>query len=339
MKRLMINTIACLALCAAAAGCSRSERLSDGRADVKIMLDPGYMSADDPNALEEEGINTLRIVVYKGDSGIIRNYKYEYDDNTRPLLSQGIGIYDLPTGPIGFFVIINEESIGKEYTNEAILSELATSEKLLIQNVKGGAEYFPMALPDIEGSGNGLPMSGYTDIELVENCSVYIPVKRAVAKLNLTISNATSSEIVVNKIIYGYGNNEQATGDPGFISDRCWLFESYNQDMPDGTQYASLIFGANENLGIRIPPSSDAMHVCYIYPCNSDVDSYRLGIETEGETYLPSRFDSNSGTPINHIARNTQVNIFASISSESTIKINFEVTPWTAKSVAVPDFD
>ena len=189
------------------------------------------------------------------------------------------------------------------------------------------------------GSGNGLPMSGYTDIELVENCSVYIPVKRAVAKLNLTISNATSSEIVVNKIIYGYGNNEQATGDPGFISDRCWLFESYNQDMPDGTQYASLIFGANENLGIRIPPSSDAMHVCYIYPCNSDVDSYRLGIETEGETYLPSRFDSNSGTPINHIARNTQVNIFASISSESTIKINFEVTPWTAKSVAVPDFD
>lgn len=330
----MTNIAFCLVLCAAAAGCSRSDSLSDGRADVKITFSPGYMSSDDPNALEAEGINTLRIIVWNAEKGNVRNIYRNINAQTRPSLSEGINIYDLPTGQTVFYAIINEESIGKEYTDEYIAQELASSgggiEDLLITDA--GNIYFPQ--PAASVGEHGLPMSGKLETNLTENCAVSIPVTRAVAKLNLIISNGTADQIVVTNITYG-----DTETDTGFSSDRAWLFEGH-AGIPDESRYRLLDFGSGNDLRFVIPSSTDATHVSYIYPTgNIPENAYKLRIKTEGNAgyYGPESMKGEAGD-IGTIGRNEQLNIYAYISSESTVKIEFEVSSWEDRTINVPEF-
>ena len=65
---------------------------------------------------------------------------------------------------------------------------------------------------------------------------------------------------------------------------------------------------------------------------------YTIGFKTATTTYPPLAFVDNYGT-LNAIARNTQVNISATLHTNALIDIKFEVVPWEDNTVEVPSFE
>ena len=310
-------------------GCQRNGDGTDATAEVTLRFatrtgGDGTGTANDPNATEEEGIKTLRIIVRDEIAGeIVRNEKRTFGTETQPLLEKEVKVYDLPLSTYTFYLIANEGSVDKTYdTPEAIRAdfvEVNGMQKLLV--VDEGWNFFPQAAEEIEE--NGLPMAGMKTVEITEDTeSLDITLERAVAKLNLTIENALTEDITVKNINFG-----------NFMSDRVYLFRTQNIDMPDGIAYRSW----QHLCHLVVPAGENRTFVGYVYPSYAP-GNYTLGLETEGGSYAPARIMSG-GNPMTFMRRNSQVNIRAVINTEASINIDYTVTDWESAPVSVPPFN
>lgn len=316
-------------LCVAAlwGGCQRGGG-EEGTAEVTLRFATRADGTDgtDPNALPNEGIKTLRVILYK-DGEIYRVDRLrDFTGDESPVLVKSVKVYDVPLGNITFYLIANEGSIEKTYdTPEAIRAdfvEVNGMQKLLLMD--GDRHYFPQTEEDIKEKG--LPMAGMKTVEITEDAeSLDITLERAVAKLNLTIENALTEDITVKNINFG-----------NFMSDRVYLFRTRNVDMPDGTTYGEWSSPYNQT----IPAGTNGTFVGYVYPSNARTGSntYTLGLQTTGSNYRPSPIVQRT-QQLAYIVRNTQVNIRATISKEATVSVSYEVTDWVPESVNVPPFN
>ncbi len=334
MRRIRIGIYMLLAagMTALWGSCQRDDSPVGETAEVTLRFATraGGDGTLDPNALPNEGIKTLRVILAK-DGEIFRVDRLrDFSGETSPVLEREVKVYDVPLGNITFYVIANEGSIGKEYdTPEAIREdfvEVDGTQKLLLKDES--RSFFPQMAGDI--AKKGLPMAGMANVEIAESTeAIGITLERAVAKLNLTVENALSEEINVTGIHFG-----------AFASDRIYLYRTLNLDMPAETKYATMKF----DTGINIPAGENGNFVCYVYPSRAPrVDgrsSYSLRIETEGGVYGGtdgSLITDNQGV-LTQIVRNTQLNIRAIINKDATVTIDYVVTDWTPESVNVPSF-
>ena len=339
MKHLSYHYIvALLAACllsATFAGCTREadEPVADGRT-ATIRLDIPMLEADTRVDVkgDENAINQLRVIILSQGAESINKIFTATD-----LADGSITIDNVPVGSVQMYVIANEASLDKDYNNLLDLKndvvDVDSKRKVLIKDEsrthfpKRGSEFPENGLP-MEWMDKSLTIEPPTDTPQ----TIEVQLVRAVAKLNIMMNNALSEPITITGMSFGK-----------FFGNSLYLFHESNLDVPednDGTIYDSKAYS---DLDITIQGNQSERLVLYIYPSfawkSGTLSPYTIGFSTAtGKTYPEQTFVNDYGA-LNSIARNTQVNISATLRTDAHIQINYEVVPWENNTVDVPSFN
>lgn len=332
---MTITAIAFL-LCA----CSREDvnQSSDGLTTTISLNIPMLSSssrATIEGSAEENDIHNLRVIILKqGAESINQIFEDVTPGNT-------LKIENVPVGKVEMYVIANEASLGKDYSNVIDLQKdvvtVNNSKKVLI--IDENRTHFPKR--GSEFPATGLPMSWmdktltiyppqYDAEKNIVPQNINVALQRCVAKLKIIMQSTLSEDIVINEMNFG-----------AFFGDRLYLFQEQSLDVPDDAQYAAKGY---TGLDITIPPNGEKILECYIYPSfawkrASEQSPYTIGFKTKtGIEYLPQQFVNDYGA-LNSIARNKQVNITAKLSKHANIDIEFNVVDWKPVTVDVPSFN
>lgn len=338
MKHLSYHYIvALLAACLLSAtfvGCTREadEPVADGRT-ATIRLDIPMLEATTrittPSKEQESAIHTLRVIIEaEGATTINQEFKNLTSGNS-------ITIDNVPVGQVQMYVIANEASLGKNYSDLATLQADVEPETGKVRIHDDERKYFPKRGSEIDFTEKGLPMEwmGRLTIDPPTGTPQEIEVNlvRAVAKLNITMNNALSDPITINGMSFG-----------AFFGNCLYLFHTNSLDVPADTDYAGMSY--TDGINIPIEGNSSATLALYIYPSFAwknagDASPYTIGFTTvAGGNYQQQAFVNNYGA-LNSIARNTQVNISATLRTDTHIEIKFKVVPWEENTVDVPPFN
>lgn len=333
---IMALLAACL-LSVAMTGCTADDdgHTTDGRT-ATIRLDIPMLEAatriTTPTEAQEKAINQLRVIILSQGATSI-NQTFTADD----LTGGSITIDNVPVGPVQMYVIANEASLGKDYNNLLDLKndvvDVDGKRKVLIKDEsrtyfpKRGSEFPPRGLP-MEWMNKNLTIEPPTDTPQ----TIEVQLVRAVAKLNIMMNNALSEPITITGMSFGK-----------FFGNSLYLFHESNLDVPednDGTIYDSKAYS---DLDITIQGNQSEQLVLYIYPSfawkSGTLSPYTIGFSTAaGKTYPEQTFVNDYGA-LNSIARNTQVNISATLRTAAHIQINYKVVPWENNTVDVPSFN
>lgn len=289
---------------------------------------------------EENAIHNLRVIILKqGAESINQIFENVSSGST-------LEIENVPVGQVEMYVIANEASLGKDYSNLSTLQQdvinVGDSRKVLIKDES--RNFFPKRGSEFKTENSnpettkGLPMS-WMNKDLTINPPQYdadnnivpqninVALQRCVAKLKIIMQSTLSENIVINEMNFG-----------AFFGDRLYLFQEQSLDVPDDALYAAKGY---TGLDITIPANDEEILECYIYPSfawKSGISPYTIGFKTESATYEPQAFVTTGGA-INSIARNTQINITAKLSKPANVNISFEVVPWIEETVDVPSFN
>ena len=302
-----------------------------------VVLKVGSRAAD-PNALAEEGIQKLRVFAVQGEEGqgkIIFNEVYDFSADGDPLLEKSFRLYDIPEGMTRFYVIANEEQYGIEFTTQKISEMWASADpnSHKLEFVDEQRTYLPKQLKgqatDVNNELKALPISGKVTAEVKKGMDpITIQVERAAVKIKVTVSNMVGTDITLQQVNFG-----------NFFSDRVYIFNETNLDVPGDANYAGATFAVKDRL---IATGTSEEFIFYAYPTfayQSGTDNpYRIGFTTAGGS-CPLQVFVKNGQGINSIARNTQLNINATITKEAQVILNFEVTDWDSKTVEIPPFN
>lgn len=341
----IMGLLATCLLSATFASCTREadEPVADGRT-ATIRLDIPMLEADTrvDVAGDENAIHQLRVIILSQGATSI-NQTFTADD----LTDGSITISNVPVGPVQMYVIANETSMGRNYDdlatlkNEVITLPNTQTKKVLILDEQ--REHFPLRGSKL--TADGLPMTWMNKSQTIEPPTdtpqtIEVQLVRAVAKLNIQMNNALTTPITIDKMSFG-----------PFFGDRLYLFAEGTLDVPNETpyetQYTSHDFPLPTGEKITIEGGKNEQLVLYIYPSfawknPNDNSPYTIGFHTEaGITYPQMAFvKGGTGTgALNSIARNTQVNIYATLSAPANVNIDFEVVKWEEKTVNVPSFN
>lgn len=339
---MTITAIAFL-LCA----CSREDvnQSSDGLTTT-ISLSIPMLSSSSRATIEgsaEENIHNLRVIILKqGAESINQTFENVSSGST-------LEIENVPVGQVEMYVIANEASLGKDYSDVISLKDdvvtVNNSRKVLI--IDENRTHFPKRGSEFEAENSnlettkGLPMSWmkktltiyppqYDEENNIVPQNINVALQRCVAKLKIIMQSTLSEDIVINEMNFG-----------AFFGDRLYLFQEQSLDVPDDAQYAAKGY---TGLDITIPPNGEKILECYIYPSfawkrASEQSPYTIGFKTKtGIEYLPQQFVNDYGA-LNSIARNKQVNITAKLSKHANIDIEFNVVDWKPVTVDVPSFN
>lgn len=344
---MTITAIAFL-LCA----CSREDvnQSSDGLTTTISLNIPMLSSssrATIDGSAEENDIHNLRVIILKqGAESINQTFENVSSGST-------LEIENVPVGQVEMYVIANEASLGKDYSDVISLKDdvvtVNNSKKVLI--IDENRTHFPKR--GSEFPATGLPMS-WMNKTLTINPPQYnadnniipqkidVKLQRCVAKLNITMTNvSTEEDIVIDEMNFG-----------AFFGDKLYLFQETNLDVPANSSYVSKSY---ENLkepddptkeGITISKNNGSKNlVLYIYPTFAWTDSskpspYTIGFKTKtGVVYKPQYFINDYNNAFNSIPRNKQVNINAILSKSKVVDLIFSVEKWNEINVEVPSFD
>lgn len=324
----IVGLLAACLLPAAFASCTdeAGEQTAGGQT-ATIRLNIPMLKADtraDVTAEQEDAIHTLRVIIFaEGAESINR----EFSGLTS---GESVTIDNVPVGPVEMYVIANESSLGKDYSDLSTLEKdiNETSKKVHIKDAS--RTYFPKR--GSEFPEGGLPMSWMGNLNVQPPTdtpqTVDVALVRTVAKLNITMNNALTTPITINEMSFG-----------SFFGDCLYLFHETNLDVPYDTEYEGKTY---TGLNIEIPGGEAEQLALYIYPSfawrSGTQSPYTIGFKTITTEYLPQAFVNDYGT-LSFIARNTQVNISATLSTDTHVNIDFAVVPWEDNTVDVPSFD
>lgn len=338
---MTITAIAFL-LCA----CSREDinQSSDGLTTTISLNIPMLSSssrATIDGSAEENAIHNLRVIILKqGAESINQTFENVSSGST-------LEIENVPVGQVEMYVIANEASLGKDYSNLLTLQQdvidVGNSRKVLIKDESRA--FFPKRGSEFKTENSnpettkGLPMSWmnktltidppqYDEENNIVPQNINVALQRCVAKLKIIMQSTLSEDIVIKEMNFG-----------AFFGDRLYLFQEQSLDVPDDALYAAKGY---TGLDITIPANDEEILECYIYPSfawksDKDPTPYTIGFKTGSATYESQAFVN--GGAINSIARNTQINITAKLSKPANVEISFEVLPWGEETVDVPSFN
>lgn len=332
---MTITAIAFL-LCA----CSREDvnQSSDGLTTTISLNIPMLSSssrATIEGSAEENDIHNLRVVILKqGAESINQTFENVSSGST-------LEIENVPVGQVEMYVIANEASLGKNYSDVIYLQKdvvtVNNSKKVLI--IDENRTHFPKR--GSEFPATGLPMSWmnktltinppqYDAEKNIVPQNINVALQRCVAKLKIIMQSTLSEDIVINEMNFG-----------AFFGDRLYLFQEQSLDVPDKADYDVMNY---TGLDITIPANGEKILECYIYPSfawksASEQTPYTIGFKTKAGKEYPSQQFVNDYGALNSIARNKQVNITAKLSKHANIDIKFDVVDWKPVTVDVPSFN
>lgn len=345
-------------LCMAAVSCSivpAPESAETVDVELRIGVDGGGLETGSgawtkaAGSKTETDIHSLRVIACATDDDGSVSVVYRSEKITTFTMNSGqphvvLTVPKVPAGSVTFYVVANEDALGQEVltdevlTDEVLAKPAGLSSLLYIDNYQlpgGGVERnvrFPIdgfGSLDESISGNGLPMSGLTTVEVTSGMNpVTVNLERMVAKVLVKVENAISEAIVMkNRIDF-----------TNFVGDRTYLFPETGDrgDVPSDVEYDPLKpINSGKQTSIEGSFTCEDFYTAYILPCGDTGDS--------GLSITLYRADGTSCTgtiPGNVvIPRNTQMTILAQINEKVGISISFEVLPWKAYNINVPVFD
>ena len=288
----------------------------------------------------ENAIHSLWVLICGENGDVIHNGKYV---GTSLPSDNVIVINDVPVGTVEIYVVANEESIGKNYSDlqswQDDIVESQDGRKVVVKDEK--REYFPLkGVPDFENSQWGLPMSWAGKVEIVLQTDgnpqeVAVELKRMVSKINLTISHNYSESIEINEISFGK-----------FFGDRLYLFQVGTQlAIPSDVQYEAKVY---EGLHVELPAQTETRTLSlYVYPSFSweaeKPSNYTLGFTTTvGGTecmYPAKALIAADGSELGQLLRNTILDVNVRL-SDTNVEFDFKARPWTEEEAFdVPPFN
>lgn len=288
----------------------------------------------DEDARTNEGIKTLRVILVQGGQ-VIENYKAtDLGADEDPLLSQTITFWQIPKAQSTFYAIANEESIdGLEayLSSFDIGSDFGTDEANAMR-----AHVIEAQTGSIPGdaaaiAAEGLPIAGIHTEDLTaatDGQVITIPITRAVAKMELTLTNATGGDFKLSQVVLG-----------SFFPDKTYLFPQAGQaiTLPGEVTYSDHTFTTN----VTLADEEMRTFYFYFYESNAGGRAYTIALNADAD-YTAAPIMLNEDTPLASVARNTCLRVTGTI--ESALKpvvtdLQLLVVPWTEKNIDVPSFE
>ena len=307
-----------------------ADSTKNDKATVSLVFDtraPG-VEGQTVQAGPNEGIKTLRVIIVDSESSTVNvNKLYDYSAEPDPVEVRTLTIMNLPVGQKDFYVIANEGSVGMNDIDLDAWQEKGTFDdsdknELLQAVISSG---FPKT--DAEIAELGLPIAGWQseNITGTEDQVIEIPITRAVAKMELTLTNNTGAPFQLNQVAMGK-----------FFPNMTYLFP--DKALPEGVAYADHTFETNATL------AEDATETfCfYFYESHAGENAYTIQLN-DGSEYgatpilVEPEVEGGQATPLTSVERNTCVRVKGIIESKAwTLLAN--VLPWQHEEVSF-DFD
>lgn len=305
-----------------------ADSTKNDKATVSLVFDTRAPGVDGQTvqAGPNEGIKTLRVIIVDSKSSTVNvNKFYDYSDEPGPVETKMLTIMNLPVGQKDFYVIANEGSVGMNDINLNAWQEKGTFDdsdknELLQAVISSG-------FPKTEIAKLGLPIAGVKseNITGTEDQVIEIPITRAVAKMELTLTNNTGASFQLDKVVMG-----------SFFPNRTYLFP--DKTLSEGVTYAAHTFETNATL----EEGATETFCFYFYESNAGENAYTIQLN-DGSEYgatpilVEPEVEGGQATPLTSVERNTCVRVKGTIESKAwTLLAN--VLPWQHEEVSF-DFD
>lgn len=307
-----------------------ADSTKNDKATVSLVFDTRAPGVDGQTvqAGPNEGIKTLRVIIVDSESLTVNvNKLYDYSAEPDPVEVKTLTIMNLPVGQKDFYVIANEGSVGMNDIDLDAWQEKGTFDESdkneLLQAVI--ASGFPKT--DEEIASKGLPIAGVESANITgtEDQVIEIPITRAVAKMELTLTNNTGAPFQLDQVAMG-----------SFFPNMTYLFP--DKGLPQGVTYADHTFETNATL----EEGATETFYFYFYESNAGANVYTIQLN-DGSEYgatpilVEPEVEGGQATPLTSVDRNTCVRVKGSIESKAwTLLAN--VLPWRHEEVSF-DFD
>ena len=305
-----------------------ADSTKNDKATVSLVFDTRAPGVDGQTVQAglNEGIKTLRVIIVDSKSSTVNvNKLYDYSAEAGPVEVKTLTIMNLPVGQKDFYVIANEGSVEMNGINLDTWQEKGTFDdsdknELLQAVISSG-------FPKTEIAELGLPIAGWQseNITDTEDQVIEIPITRAVAKMELTLTNNTGAPFQLDQVAMG-----------SFFPNKTYLFPG--KALPEDVAYADHTFKTNATL------AEDATETfCfYFYESNAGENAYTIQLN-DGSEYgatpilVEPEEEGGQETPLTSVERNTCVRVKGTIESKAwTLLAN--VLPWQHEEVSF-DFD
>ena len=301
---------------------------SDETATVNLVFDTRASGQDGDKVHGEanEGIKTLRVIIVDTEKGIVdvnetRNFSSDGGDEFTKTLT----IMGLPAGKKSFYIVANEESVGLELNSSLPKGEINLSDTLQFLQTLVESEKFPRT--DI--AAKGLPIAGTASANITgaEDQTIEIPITRAVAKMELILTNATGDNFELSQVVLG-----------SFFPDKTYLFPQETElALPDGVAYDDHTFSTNATLS----DGESQTFYFYFYESNAGEGAYTIALNN-GADYAAAPIMLDEDKPLTSVSRNTCLRVTGTIESALNpvlTDLQLLVKPWTEKNIDVPPFE
>lgn len=306
MKKLKkyLGAIGLLLLMGVATSCIKDDIAAISDADaVNITVNVGSRAVevdeDNSEVLANEDIKTIRLILVQNGK-VVSNSKHTFTaPDGQKLLKQGIRIIGLKKAITHFYAVVNNESAGENLNIGDTFEESSLDVQL------GNELNLDTPLP-MYGK-----LVGQEDIE--DEKEFEIPVTRAVARVDLNITNNTGSLFNIQSVDFG-----------PFIANKGFLITS---DGKNDIEYTSKQFLIKENTECRF----------YLYEVTGlPYEKFTIGMTcTDGTNYDQTQIIVPEDKRDQLLKRNTILQINATVNSSSEpITIEVSVKPW--ESVELP---
>lgn len=281
---------------------------SDETATVNLVFDTRASGQDGDKVQGEanEGIKTLRVIIVDTEKGIVDvNETRDFSSDGGDEFTKTLTIMGLPAGKKSFYIVANEESVGLELNSSLPKGEINLSDTLQFLQTLVESENFPCT--DI--AAKGLPIAGTASANITgaEDQTIEIPITRAVAKMELTLTNATGGDFELNQVVLG-----------SFFANSTYLFPQETAlTLPGEVAYEGHRFQTNETLS---DGASQTFHF-YFYESNAKGRVYTIALNA-GADYAAAPIMLDEDTPLTSVARNTCLRVTGTIESKDV-----EVSP------------
>lgn len=307
-----------------------ADSTKNDKATVSLVFDTRAPGVDGQTVQAglNEGIKTLRVIIVDSESSTVNvNKLYDYSAEAGPVEVKTLTIMNLPEGQKDFYVIANEGSVGMNDIDLNAWQEKGTfnesDKNELLQAVI--ASGFPKT--DAEIAELGLPIAGWQseNITGTEDQVIEIPITRAVAKMELTLTNNTGAPFQLDQVAMG-----------NFFPNMTYLFPG--NALPENVMYTAHTFETNAMLD----EGATKTFCFYFYESNAGANAYTIQLN-DGSEYgatpilVEPEEEGGQVTPLTSVERNTCVRVKGTIESKAwTLLAN--VLPWQHEEVSF-DFD
>lgn len=303
---------------------------SEGTATVTLHINDSRSGGTSP-VEAGEGIKTLRVIVLDAGNKVEFNYKQSFGNETDPQTEKTVTFLGMTTGAKKFYVVANEESLDLTDADYPAKGTTVTNPNDLLNKVITDTER--SHFPKLKGEVTSLPITGYKEVDITADTkNLTIETYHAVAKIVFKVENTSSSDITLTGFSLGQ-----------FFADQTYLFPSATGQL-ENVSYGT--FGRDNVRGTFVTGADATEYfTCYLYETAEDKKAdFKVTLFTDNQDLdLPeATINLNEATDY-VVKRNTVINIVATISKETSVKVNIEldwqVDDWNPVTNDVPSFN